>query len=166
MTKKEILNADEVRSSLSQLPQWRYGLGTLRTVYKCPSSASALELLAAIGSLAEEANHHPDVDWRYDTLFVTLTSHDSGGVTTRDTLLAGRISEKAESLGAGADLNLVRSVEICIDTDNPSKFPVSGAPHWATVRSRMGAWSTRTVVARPFGSRKLRHPVTTACTLT
>ncbi|MCW4465395.1 4a-hydroxytetrahydrobiopterin dehydratase [Glutamicibacter sp. MNS18] len=122
MTRKEVLNDGEIQNTLSQLPPWRYGLGALRTVYKCPSAASALQLLASIGSLAEEANHHPDVDWRYDTLFLTLASHDSGGVTTSDTLLAGRISEQAESLGAGVDLNLVRTVEICIDTDNPRQI--------------------------------------------
>ena len=43
------------------------------------------------GRLAQEANHHPDVDWRYDTLFVALTSHD-----------AGRQGDGARSLATGA----------------------------------------------------------------
>ena len=43
-----------------------------------PTSAAALELIAAVGRIAEEQNHHPDVDWRYNRVFVRYTSHDAG----------------------------------------------------------------------------------------
>ncbi len=72
-----------------------------------------------IGELAQDANHHPDVDWRYDTLFVTLTSHDAGGkVTARDAALARSISSQAAAFGAVARPELLRTLEIAIDTDN------------------------------------------------
>lgn len=78
MSEKEVLKQADRESQLTHLPHWRYMLGSLRTAFKCSSSAVALELFAEIGALAQEANHHPDVDWRYDTLFVTLVSHDVG----------------------------------------------------------------------------------------
>lgn len=119
MPAPDVLTTEQVHSNLTALPQWRYGLGALRTVLKCESSASALALFSTIGALAQEANHHPDVDWRYDTLFITLTSHDAGSkVTTRDAALARSISAEALNAGATARPELLRTVEIALDTDD------------------------------------------------
>jgi 4a-hydroxytetrahydrobiopterin dehydratase len=40
---------------------------------------------------AEAMNHHPDVDVRYDKVTVTLSTHDSGGITENDLALAERL---------------------------------------------------------------------------
>jgi 4a-hydroxytetrahydrobiopterin dehydratase len=114
----DVLNQEQIQANLLQLPEWRYGLGALRTALRCESSGAAVELLSTIGGLAEESNHHPDVDWRYDTLFVTLTSHDAGGrVTARDVTLARAISKQAQATGVTPLPELLRTVEIAIDTD-------------------------------------------------
>lgn len=119
MAANDVLTRTQIDTELAELPDWTWGLGALRTVLKCPTSAIALDLFAAIGALAQEANHHPDVDWRYDTLFVALTSHDAGSkVSARDTALAGVISVAAKEAGAVARPELVRTVEIAIDTDD------------------------------------------------
>jgi 4a-hydroxytetrahydrobiopterin dehydratase len=44
-----------------------------------------------VAALAEEANHHPDILIEYDTVTLTLSSHDVGGLTERDFRLAARI---------------------------------------------------------------------------
>lgn len=49
---------------------------------------TGLSLVNAIGAKAEEANHHPDIDLRYPYVEIRLTSHDAGGVTSRDIALA------------------------------------------------------------------------------
>lgn len=121
MSATDVLGNDQIKANLAQLPQWRYGLGAFRTVLTCESSAVALSLFAAIGELAQDANHHPDVDWRYDTLFIALTSHDAGGtVTARDAALARSISSQATAMGATAHPELLRTVELALDTDNPA----------------------------------------------
>lgn len=123
MQAKDVLEPKELNEKLTQLPQWRYGQGALRTVLKAESSQAALSLFAAIGELAQQANHHPDVDWRYNTLFVTLTSHDAGSrVTARDAALAQDISVQAAKYGANAHPELIRTVEIAIDTDAPQEI--------------------------------------------
>ncbi|MDO5744403.1 MAG: 4a-hydroxytetrahydrobiopterin dehydratase [Micrococcaceae bacterium] len=119
MPAQDVLTTEQVHANLAALPQWRYGLGALRTALKCESSAAALALFATIGARAQEANHHPDIDWRYDTLFITLTSHDVGSrVSVRDTALARSISAVAQESGAEAKPELLRTVEIAIDTDD------------------------------------------------
>jgi 4a-hydroxytetrahydrobiopterin dehydratase len=49
---------------------------------------TGLALVNAIGAKAEEANHHPDIDLRYPYVEIRLTSHDAGGVTSRDVAMA------------------------------------------------------------------------------
>ena len=70
--KDDILTKSAIDDALAELPDWRYRLGSLVTVYKCPTSAAALELIAAVGRIAEQQNHHPDLDWRYNRVFDPL----------------------------------------------------------------------------------------------
>lgn len=50
--------------------------------------------------VAEELDHHPDVDIRWRKVSFTLSTHSQGGVTERDVELARRIDEIAERHGA------------------------------------------------------------------
>lgn len=85
-----------VDQALTDLTEWRGADGVLLAAYAADTVADALALVAAIGAVAEELNHHPDVDWRYDRVFVGTTSHDVGGrLTARDLALAERITALA-----------------------------------------------------------------------
>ena len=53
--------------------------------------ADALAYVNAVGSLAEEMDHHPDIDLRWRTLHLFLVTHSAGGVTALDLELARRI---------------------------------------------------------------------------
>jgi 4a-hydroxytetrahydrobiopterin dehydratase len=98
------LNPDALQTALEQLPDWRAEKGALITAYAAPSAAAALALIAAIGDAAEAANHHPDVDWRYDHVFVLTTTHQIGGkVTALDVELARQVSGLAGAAGATAE---------------------------------------------------------------
>ena len=41
-----------------------------------------------IAEVAEDHQHHPDIDIRYNKVTLHVTSHDAGGVTARDVALA------------------------------------------------------------------------------
>ena len=57
----------------------------------CGDFAGALAYVHRVGELAEQANHHPDVDIRWRTVVLRLTTHSVGGLTERDLALAARI---------------------------------------------------------------------------
>ncbi|MFJ2350482.1 4a-hydroxytetrahydrobiopterin dehydratase [Glutamicibacter sp. NPDC087673] len=119
MTVNDRIESTELASRLEALPQWRKLAGKLCTVYEAKSSAEAIELFSDIAAAAQMANHHPDVDWRYNLLFVSTVSHDAGGdITERDLALASEISQRAAALHAKARLDLIKMVEIGIDTDD------------------------------------------------
>ncbi|WP_402468852.1 4a-hydroxytetrahydrobiopterin dehydratase [Isoptericola aurantiacus] len=77
--------------------------GTVEAVFATGSFTTGVQLVEAIAELAEAANHHPDVDLRYGTVTVRLTSHDVGGLSERDAALAARVSQAARELDVPVD---------------------------------------------------------------
>ena len=72
-------------------PAWDLVDGTLVKVVECPSFPAALDFVVAVGALAEEADHHPDIDIRWRTVRLALVTHDAGGITELDFALARAI---------------------------------------------------------------------------
>ena len=91
MARPAPLPADELSAALEQLPAWSGdGDGIHRTV-ELPGFRDAVAAIVAIADVAEEMDHHPDIDLRWRTLHLTLVSHSAGGVTDLDLQLARRI---------------------------------------------------------------------------
>jgi 4a-hydroxytetrahydrobiopterin dehydratase len=55
--------------------------------------AQALAFVNKVGALAEQKNHHPDIAFGWGKAELTLTTHDSGGITSRDVALATAIDQ-------------------------------------------------------------------------
>ena len=60
-------------------------------VSKRAGFAGALAYVNAVGTLATKADHHPDIDIRWDTVTLRLTTHSAGGLTQKDLDLAREI---------------------------------------------------------------------------
>ena len=87
-----LLRSEDVAAQLRGLPGWAYEDERLVRTVQLASFAAALDLVVAVGAEAEEMNHHPDVDLRYDRVRFALWTHVAGGVTQYDVELAHRIS--------------------------------------------------------------------------
>jgi 4a-hydroxytetrahydrobiopterin dehydratase len=111
---KQRLTHDELLQA--GLDDWRKILNRLRARFRTGDFATGLALVDRIGAAAEEADHHPDVQLTYPEVVVTLSSHDVGGITSRDVDLARRISELAREVGASADTVGLTAVELALDT--------------------------------------------------
>jgi 4a-hydroxytetrahydrobiopterin dehydratase len=91
MTRPPRLSPDEVSAALHGLPLWSGdGEGLSRTV-ELPSFRDAVAAIVAVADVAEEMDHHPDIDLRWRTLHFALSTHSAGGVTDLDLQLARRI---------------------------------------------------------------------------
>jgi 4a-hydroxytetrahydrobiopterin dehydratase len=87
-----VLSAAEVDQALSeQQLEWTRQDDQLVTSVKLHDFAAALAFVNAVGAAAEAANHHPDIDIRWNTVNLLLTTHDSGGLTVLDLALAAAI---------------------------------------------------------------------------
>jgi 4a-hydroxytetrahydrobiopterin dehydratase len=87
------LTDKEIQEKLPALDGWKYQAGALVRDYAFADFAAAFAFVVRLALLAEKANHHPDIDIRYNKLRVALVSHDSGGVTGRDISMATEISK-------------------------------------------------------------------------
>ncbi|UUZ45061.2 4a-hydroxytetrahydrobiopterin dehydratase [Janibacter limosus] len=95
---------------------WREVDGMLRTRLKVADYAAALDPVNRIAKAADEADHHPDIDLRYNWVGLRLVSHDVGGISPRDPELAGQISRIAADPGAEPVPEVVTSMTVGIDT--------------------------------------------------
>lgn len=85
------LSPDAVATALADLPLWSGDADGLRRTVELPSFRDAVAAIVAVADVAEELDHHPDVDLRWRTLHLTLVSHSEGGVSELDLALARRI---------------------------------------------------------------------------
>ena len=93
------LSDDEIERGLAELPGWRRDDDMIVRDFELPTFMGAIEAVREIAVLAEEADHHPDLDIRYRKLHIALTTHDDGGITRRDLELAGKIETAASRWG-------------------------------------------------------------------
>lgn len=79
-----LLSPAEVALRLNDLPAWRLdGLGLVRE-FQFRDFRAAMDFVNQVAELAEGAQHHPDIDIRYNRVRLALTSHDAGGLTEKD----------------------------------------------------------------------------------
>ncbi len=72
-------------------PEWELVGGRLVKTVECEGFVGSLAFVNEVGVLAEAANHHPDIDIRYNRVTLALMTHDSGGITYKDIDLAKQI---------------------------------------------------------------------------
>ena len=87
------LSPDELTAALPGLPSWSGDGEGLRRTVELPGFPDAVAALVRIAFVAEQLDHHPDVDLRWRRLHLTLVTHSAGGVTELDLELARRIDE-------------------------------------------------------------------------
>lgn len=58
-----------------------------------PDFVSALKFVNAIGAIAEQQGHHPDIVLRWGSVTVTIWTHKIDGLTESDFILAAKIDE-------------------------------------------------------------------------
>jgi len=85
-----LLDEGTVAQALTGLAWTRKG-DELVKVSKRDGFVGALAFVNAVGALAEAADHHPDIDIRWNTVTLRLTTHSAGGLTQKDLDLAASI---------------------------------------------------------------------------
>ena len=90
---RPVLSEAQVIAALSadDGPDWHLIAGKLIKTVVCADFVAALDYVGEVGRLAEAANHHPDIDIRYNRVTLALMTHDSDGITERDLYLARSI---------------------------------------------------------------------------
>ncbi|HEX2024644.1 MAG TPA: 4a-hydroxytetrahydrobiopterin dehydratase [Acidimicrobiales bacterium] len=90
-----VLPDDQVRQELADLPGWELDQGQISREYRLDDFRQAVALVVRIAFEAEAANHHPDLDVRYNRVRVALSTHSEGGITAKDIELARAVEPLA-----------------------------------------------------------------------
>ena len=86
------LTEQQLQQALSTLPNWTLKNGELVQERIFKDFVAAVAFVNDVAQLAEAANHHPDIDIRYNRVRLGLVTHDAGGITQNDTSLAHKIN--------------------------------------------------------------------------
>lgn len=94
------LSAEERERFLKSHPGWAQAEGrdAIKKTFKFDDFNAAFGFMGRVALAAEKADHHPEWFNVYNRVEITLTSHDAGGVTAKDTALAEFIERAAQSL--------------------------------------------------------------------
>lgn len=84
------LDADAISVALAGLPGWRHEDGALTREFTFDGFMAAVLFVNRLAGAAEQADHHPDLDIRWNRVLVRWSTHSQGGVTRRDLDMAAR----------------------------------------------------------------------------
>ncbi len=79
--------------ALAGIPDWKpvADRDAITRTIKFTDFSEAFAFMTRVAMLAEQANHHPEWFNVYNTVTITLSTHDAGGLTMKDVELATRI---------------------------------------------------------------------------
>jgi 4a-hydroxytetrahydrobiopterin dehydratase len=83
----------QIPSALAIIPQWQCHDQVISRTYEFKKFPAAMDFVNAIGRIAEQVQHHPDIDIRWNKVTLALTTHDAGGLTEKDFALARQCDE-------------------------------------------------------------------------
>ena len=86
------LSPEELESALDGLSGWKEHENFIERSLKFANFAESLAYVNMVGALAEEADHHPDIEFGWGYAHIKLTTHDRGGITDVDIALAKKIN--------------------------------------------------------------------------
>ena len=88
------LDAEGLRQALQAAPGWELSGGKLEREWTFPDFVQAMKFVNHVAAMAEDADHHPDIDIRYNRVKLGLVTHSADGITAKDAKMAARISQE------------------------------------------------------------------------
>ena len=90
------LSDAEVRQELQSLPGWERQGDMISRDFDRKTFHGSIAFVNTVAEMADRADHHPDIDIRYNHVRISLTTHDANGLSDLDVSLARQITAAAE----------------------------------------------------------------------
>ena len=87
------LHNKQIKLHLQTFPNWSKRAQTIIRTFKFDGFLKGIDFVNQVAKKAQKMNHHPDIDVHFDQVTLTLTTHDEGGITEKDFLLAKQCDE-------------------------------------------------------------------------
>ena len=92
----ELIKAGELKERMKKVPEWELEKKHIERTFEFDDFADAIDFVNAVAEVAEDEEHHPDIDIRYNKVRLILSTHSKGGLTELDFALAERIDTLSE----------------------------------------------------------------------
>jgi len=92
----DILDSKEIKEELKRVPEWEHEKKHIERTFEFDGFLEAVDFVNAVAEIAEEEEHHPDIDIRYNKVLLVLSTHSEGGLTSLDFDLAEKIDTLSE----------------------------------------------------------------------
>lgn len=83
-----LLPDQEVEAFVAAHPEWSWADKEITRTYEFEDFNESMGFVTRVSMEAEKANHHPDIDIRWNKVTLTLSTHSEGGLTAMDLDLA------------------------------------------------------------------------------
>ena len=87
----EKMTEAQINSAMERVPNWAETGESIQRTVALKNFLESMALVNRIAAEAERVNHHPDILIRYNKVTLTLSTHDAGGLTSKDFDLARTI---------------------------------------------------------------------------
>ena len=87
----------EISAGLAKLSGWSRNGDTIEKAFTFKAFQDGIRFVDRVAVAADAADHHPDIDIRYTTVKMSLSTHSAGGLTKNDLALAGEIEKQLKS---------------------------------------------------------------------
>ena len=87
------LTTKQVGLHLKSIPHWSKRGQTILRTFTFEGFLKSIAFVNRIATKAQKLNHHPDIDIRFNKVTLKFTTHDEGGITEKDFLLARQCDE-------------------------------------------------------------------------
>ncbi|MBS0660255.1 MAG: 4a-hydroxytetrahydrobiopterin dehydratase [Verrucomicrobia bacterium] len=87
----DLIPASELKTFLKQVPVWEHDKKKIERVFEFDDFTEAIDFVNQVAEIAEESEHHPDIEIKFNKVKLVLTTHSKGGLTELDFELAEKI---------------------------------------------------------------------------
>ncbi len=85
------LTAAEIKKALTDVEEWEKKGASITRTFEFKDFVGSMNFVKKVATAAEKAQHHPDIDIRWNKVTLTLATHSEGGLTSKDFALARKI---------------------------------------------------------------------------
>jgi 4a-hydroxytetrahydrobiopterin dehydratase len=88
-----VLTTKQTRASLKAVADWSQRAQTVCCTFNFEGFLNSIAFVNRITRVAQNLNHYPDIDIRFEQVTLTFTTHDAGGITEKDFSAARQCDE-------------------------------------------------------------------------
>jgi 4a-hydroxytetrahydrobiopterin dehydratase len=101
----DALSDEQIEEALASLPGWEYDGEAITKTYSWASFRDAIDFVTDVADLAEDENHHPDIEIYFDEVVLSFRTHSADAVTDRDVEMAAEVEDMLEEDLADFDVD-------------------------------------------------------------